>query len=189
MFGLLLLQLLFVGAILTTKEVPGGHGKPHAKYQVMQQSAAGSVRHHPRVLWLGCALGVTSILFCVGCLAWGLQAGDGAQSVDEGQTAEQAKAGKKAAYKWPLIAGAVLYVALFLALIISYRSYAAGELQATFLAFPLPTAIMLYLIWPLPVIFVVLYIAEFDRVVLSAEKLKRFEQLVASHRQTEEGSD
>lgn len=169
LFGLLIAMYLIVAVSLALPEIPGGHGKPHEKIEKMQQSADGSKRLTTVSFWLGGAFGVASVLFMVGTLALGLR-----------------KAEKIGAWKWPLTIGGVLYVAIFVAMLIAYRQSIEPGPAATLFSFPLPTAIMLFALWPWPLVFVVLYSTMFDRWVASPDDLKQFEKIVRRRRQKED---
>ena len=49
-------------------------------------------------------------------------------------------------------------------------------------SFPTPTALMLYLLWPAPVVFLVLYVRAFDDWVVDEAALARFRAIVAERR-------
>ena len=54
------------------------------------------------------------------------------------------------------------------------------------LGFPLPTAVMLYGIWGVPLIFVLFFVIRFDQWILKPEELERFETLLAEKRESQD---
>ena len=56
-------------------------------------------------------------------------------------------------------------------------------------SFPLPTAIMLYGLWAMPLVFVVLYVVKFDRWIVTEEDMTRFREIVESRRRTDQEGD
>lgn len=76
-----------------------------------------------------------------------------------------------------------LYQLAWLGLLLAYAAYMRAPAEAPFvLGFPLPTAIMLYVLWPLPVLFMGTYLYFFSRWVWTPEDEARAERLLAAAR-------
>ena len=157
LFGLLVAMGLVLGYLLLfVPETAVGHGVVHPDFPSMLQGGDGAVRH-ASVLTGGAALGVLMILFMVGLLVFGAN-----------------RSGKVGMEEAVLIGGTVVFVLCFLAVVITYQPYAeAGGGELT-MAFPLPTAWMMYGVWVAPVVFIALYMFRFDPWIMSDEETARF---------------
>ena len=71
-------------------------------------------------------------------------------------------------------AGALLYSAFFLALVIAYDVFAETGSERLLLAFPIPTALMLYGVGLSPLFFTVLYMLRFEPWILDNDELAGF---------------
>jgi hypothetical protein len=116
------------------------------------------------VLWLGWALGLLEIGLFVALLGLGARGRGGLRGLG-----------------WPLVVGGFAYAVVWSALVVSYAGYAAGS-DALVLGFPAPTAWMLFGLWPVPLLFVVLYVAGFDRWVATRDDLAELERRLAEAR-------
>ena len=125
-------------------EPVASHGLVHPELASMQRGGPGLERLG-HALWLGFGLGLCEIALFVSLLGLGARGRGGLRGLGR-----------------PLLAGGLAYAAVWTALVAAYPSYAAGS-DAVFLGFPLPTAWMLFALWPLPLVFVVLYVVGFDR--------------------------
>ena len=168
-----LVALCAVVLVLALVEEPAdSRGIDHPEYQTMRQG--GNTDRHDSVLFWGWLYGTLSIVLFVGLMALGLRRGG------------KLPAGSGRALSW----GLGLFVLVFTMLVLSYRAYAEpGAERALFGSFPEPTAWMLYALWPVPVVFVVLYMRYFDRWVMSDEDVAEFERLVARSRRDREASE
>lgn len=156
---------VFAGLLVAaffTPEVGDGHGFAHPLIQGMQRGGPSS--RHDAVLWLGWALGGTLVVLFVSLLALGAGSRAGLRGLG-----------------WPLALGGLLYAASWTALVVSYTGYAAGS-AATFAGFPLPTAWMLFALWPVPLFFVALYAFGFDHWIATPEDLAELERRLAEQR-------
>lgn len=165
----LALGALFAAALLIP-EAAGGQVAVHPDHPTLLQGGSGAERHGP-ILWLGWGVGTLEILLFVAFLALGARRGASLRGLGK-----------------PLLWGTAAYLAVWTWLILAYRGYAsrAGDADPSlFLALPAPTAIMLYVLWPVPVIFVVFFVAGFRRWVLTEEDQAAFERLVARRRARE----
>ena len=159
LFGLLLALCLVVGVALFWEEPPGSQGYGHEELSTMRQGGTGE--RHSQVLWLGVAFGVLLLLLFVACLGFGLR---GAR-------------GSSRAKRRALLLGGVLYLAVFLVLIVAYQDYVKDPTRLL-LSLPPPTAIMLWVLWPFPLYFVLVYSLKFDDWVFRKEDSRRFRELV-----------
>jgi len=83
----------------------------------------------------------------------------------------------------PLWIALSVFAGVWLALVWSYLGYAADPIGTSrWLGFPLPTAILLFGFWPLPLLFVAIYLRYFDEMVIDEERLARFRTRLAALR-------
>ena len=168
---LLLSTCILVGIILSIPERPAGYNYTHPDYATMQRGPDG-MEKHGGVIWLGLSLAV--LLFCifVSLIALSLN-----------------KQGRLKKFKKALLAGLVLNTAIFSLIVISYLTYAREGTGAFIGSFPRPTAVMLYGLGPVQIVFAVIYILYFDRAIFTAEDEEKFQQLVKAHREQTEGEN
>jgi len=163
LFGLLILLCLLVGSVLFLEEPPESQGYRHWEKETMRQGGTGE--RHSKILWLGTALGILQLLFFVSCLAFGVLR---QQGFPQGQW-------------WSFLVGGFLYVSVFLLMIFTYWDY-VNDPSELFLSLPVPTAVMLLVLWPFPLYFVLFYSLRFDDWVFSKKDLARFHKLASSNR-------
>ena len=147
-----------------------GHGVKHPKFESMLHGGPGAVRHGP-ILWIGLTFGLLQIVLFVCLLALGGQ-----------------RQGKLGPLKIPLIVAGIVYAGVFIAMVVSYRGYMAEQDHATFLALPVPTAWMIYGVWPAPIIFMLIYMVTFDSWIYRSEDQVRLEEILACHSQMKQGT-
>ncbi len=168
----LLLQLVGIalagGAIMAVSEPTNAHGLAHGLFSTMQIGGSG-VERHGSVLLFGWLLGLLVVGVIVTGFAIGLQRGE-----------------RVGPLRNALIAGALVYGALFSALVLAYLKYIQSEDLPGLFGFPLPTAIMLFALWPMPVFFIVLYVYGFDRYIVTVEDLKEFRVILRRRRERED---
>jgi hypothetical protein len=164
LFALLLCMCCVTGYLLTVEESGVGYAAKHPRFPTMYHGGDGLERH-ASILWWGWALGMLEIALFVGFLALGIR--------------QCRILGRR---KWPLLAGGLLYGAVFTLLVLAYETYAASEPRPLFLSMPLPTAWMVYGLFGVPLYFHVIYIVGFDRWVLTREDLETFHRLLAARR-------
>ena len=68
----------------------------------------------------------------------------------------------------------------FTAVLFVYATNQSDPSPGLWLGFPPSTALMLFLLWPLPALFIIVYITMFDRWFLAPEDVERFDKLVQS---------
>ena len=169
---LLLLQLLSIalvgGAIIAIPEAPNANGLTHEVFSTMHSGGSG-LKRHGSVLLLGWLLGLLVVGVIVTGLALGLQRNE-----------------RVGPLRTALTVGAIVYGAILSALFLTYLKYIQAEDIPQLFGFPLPTAIMLFALWPMPVYFIVLYVWGFDRYIVTPDDLKRFKEILYRRR---EGDD
>ena len=164
-FAVLVALCAVVLIVVLVDEPANSRGIDHPGFETMRQG--GDSSRHDSVLLLGWLYGTLSIGLFVGLMAMALRRG-----------------GRLPAGSGPaLLTGLALVVLVFTLLVLSYRSYVAPEAVRTlFGSFPQPTAWMLYGLWPVPLVFVLLYVRNFDRWVISEDEVAEFERLAAETR-------
>ena len=143
---------------------------PHPTMESMLSGGEGAVRHDASLLWLGWGVGTVQILFFGALLALGGRRGGGLQGLGG-----------------PLILGTLVCVAVWTAVVLSYRNSLVNPSTELWLGLPAPTALMVYALWPAPLFFVAYYVLGFRRWVLTEEDQKAFAQLVEARRARTEG--
>jgi hypothetical protein len=73
----------------------------------------------------------------------------------------------------PLLVGLLLYEGMFGLLLYAYARYLAEPGAPLVLSFPLPTAVLLYGLWPLPLWFAWIYLRHFDGWVVDEAEIER----------------
>ena len=159
LFGLLLALCLVVGVALFWEEPPESQGYGHGELRTMRQGGTGE--RHAQVLWLGAAFGVLQLLLFVACLGFGLR---GAR-------------GSSRAKRRALLLGGLLYLAVFMVLVLAYQDYLKDP-SRLLVSLPPPTAVMLWVLWPFPLYFVLVYSLRFEDWVFRKEDSRRFRELV-----------
>ena len=83
----------------------------------------------------------------------------------------------RAQWVWLSLIG-VLHGAVFVAMFVADFYYASGQLRLIVLGFPLPTALMIYGVGGIPLLFAVLYFLRFESMVLTPKDLRQVERIV-----------
>jgi len=130
----------------------------HPEYATLLGSGGA---HGGAALWLGWAFGALQIAFFGACFALGMRRREGLGPL-----------------RRPILIGLLVYEVAWTALILAYARFAADPGGALLLAFPAPTALMLYVLWPLPLLFMWIYLRSFDGWFLDEEELARFRRIV-----------
>jgi len=143
----------------------------HPQFKTMDQTPAESKRHDGLLVY-GWLFGTLQILMFASCLALGASRG-----------------GRLGTMRWPLMIAALVYLGVFTAVICTYGGYVetpsvpAGDL------FPATTAWMLFGISGAPLLFIALYVAGFERWIMTPADQRRFDELVAAKREREGDRD
>ena len=165
---LILVMLLACCAIFTIifclGASPGGDGFTHPEYSTMRQGGDGVARIKG-VHVLGWLFGILQFAVFAAFIAMGAN-----------------KQGRLAALKKPLLIGLLLNVLVFCAMMAVYWKYAREGSNALPGSLPWPTALMMYGVWPIQLVFVFIYIWGFDRWIFTDDDMKKFRQLVGIHK-------
>ena len=153
LLGLLVLTALTLGVALTRPVPEAATGAPHAEHAEMKQG--GDPERHDGGLLLGWIYGVAQI---------------GLFMVTIGISIPKNRPGQ-----WWLSVCSVLYLAVFSAMMLVYAQERANA--PSVLGFPLPTAMLVFGMWPASALFVVLYSTHFRKWVYSTADAKRFEEI------------
>lgn len=159
---LLVLTFTIAGCLalcLATDEPATGHGVPHQ--DIAQMNKGGDADRHSGVIWLATVYGAFQIAFLVTALRLGVRGG---------------------CRPVTLIVGGVAYLAVFAAMVAAYRS--GMESAPLILGLPLPTFLMVFGMWGVPVAFVVLYVVKFRDWIYSEEDSHRFAELMSQSSQS-----
>ncbi len=116
-------------------------------------------------MWLGLAFGGLQIMFFVGCLRLGLNT--------------QSRCTKA------LVLSGLVYVGVLAGMVIADRQYAQADNSSLLLSFPVPTALMLYGLYTVPLIFTLLYVVYYERWIVRPEDLQRFRETLKAKQQIE----
>jgi uncharacterized membrane protein len=165
---LLLATCIVLAITLSIPQIPEGHDFTHPNYETMQRAPDGMERNGP-VLWLGLSFAV--LQFCIFACLMELSLN---------------KQGRLSTFKKPLLVGLLLNVGIFSLMMFAYRIYARDGSGPLIGSFPWPTALMLYGLWPMQIIFVIIYVWYFDRGIFTAQDLEKFQQIVKARRQSME---
>ena len=171
LFCLLVAMCGVMAACFVTEEAPTSRGVEHSNFETMHQGGPDA-RHSRRVLMLGWGFGMLQIALYVGCLI--LAVGGDA---------------KTRGFVTMLILCGFAYVGVFTAMVTVYAQ-TVGTAEPKFLgSFPAATTWMLFVLWPVPLLFVVCYVAGFKRWVWTPSDRERFEQILAAREIEQEVSD
>lgn len=147
-------------ALTAIDEPAGFRGEPHPEFTTMRQGGDAAARHRDLLLpgWLlGCA-----VILCFSALVhFGALRGRGRKGL---------------AVLLRIVTAA--YLAAWSWLIWSYRASLSDTAPELILALPKPTAIMIYVFWPVSMLFSALFVIGFDRWVLTEEEEEAFDRLV-----------
>ena len=155
----LLVLVLIAGLATVVFNLPrpsAATGFVHDRLETMDRGGGG--QRHGALLWWGCAIGLLQVAFFALCMMLGA-----------------GRRGSSTATGW-LALGGVIYAGLFALMVIAYRAYLLDPSFVIF-GFPAPTAVMLFLLWPFPFYFVVLYLIRFEDWILSPSDLARFREI------------
>jgi hypothetical protein len=165
--GIALLAATLLSALLLVLaaaigEPEAARAGAHPAFGAMQHGGASTARTGS-VLAIGGAFGLVQIGFFGLCFGLGMRRREGLGPVLR-----------------PLLLCLAAYAAVWIVLIASYLAYASDPAGTErWLGFPLPTAILLFGFWPLPVVFCVLYLRHFDYVLDEARLADFRERLEA----------
>ena len=168
-FGILLVLCAIIVALFCIGQVPGGLSFKHPEYVDILQGRSGT-ETQSHIKWLGWAFGMLQFCFFTSLLALCLN-----------------KQGRLKILKKPLLTGMILCMTAFCLMTAAYWIFARQGGGSLFGSFPLPTALMLYALWPMQILFVIIYVTYYDKAVFTAKDNEKFQALVRSHRENTEG--
>jgi hypothetical protein len=137
--------------------------QPHPLHPTLLQATEGATRIAP-VFGLGALFGALQIAFFGACFALGMR-----------------RRGSLGPIARPLALALVLYAVAFAGLLVSYRSFLADPSAPLVLGFPPPTAWMLFVLWPVPLVFLWIYLRHFDGWVVDEAEIERVLALGREH--------
>ncbi len=165
-----ILALCVVVALIAFLPEAGSGSVAHPDHPTMRQGAAGvergGVPGGQRALWAGWFFGVAVFLVFATLIAFGARH----RIRDVGRWLALACIAVISAWTW---------------LVMAYRDYLDDPAPALYLALPAPTAIMVYLFWPLTLVFVLIFVLGFHRWVLPPEDIADYERLLTAKRRRE----
>lgn len=147
---------------LDAEGVPIGHGWDHPVERVLLVGGDGAERID-RIWPLAVVLGLLQYLFFVGLLRLG--------------------AGTKPAaarLNLPLSLGAGAVALMWIVLCWVYRGYTRDPDPGLIGSLPAPTAVMVYGIWFVPLVFIVIYITMFNTAIYTPADAEKFRQILAA---------
>ena len=159
---LLALWVVCLGTILTPRE--NVEGVVHPKIASMRHG--GDPERHSAVLGWGWGFGALMITSVVALIAFGARKD------------ERLHGG----LGWWLLGGLLAYLAAWTWLVLAYERYVHDPSPALYLYLPAPSAIMLYVLFPVSVLFNLLFVAAFRRSIFSVADEAAYERLVAERR-------
>lgn len=156
----LLFALALAIAVVVAVAIWSGSDAPpqataHPDHPTLLRAADGALRVAP-VAGLGAAFGALQIAFFGACFALGVR-----------------RRGRLGPIARPLWIGLLLYEAGFALLLWAYWRFLADPTAPLLGSFPLPTAVMLYALWPLPVFFCWIYLRHFDGWLVDEAEIER----------------
>jgi len=157
-----------VVALALIDEPPGLSGRAHPGLSTLRQGGDGAARHQPILLagWLfGCGV--------IGCFSALVHFG-----------AVHGRGRRQLAILLKCVT--VLYLGCWSWLVWAYSASLDDVAPDLILTLPRPTAIMVFVFWPVSMLFGALFVIGFDRWVLSAEEEAAFRHLVERYRSAEE---
>lgn len=167
-FVMLLVLCVIIAALFCIGEVPGGLSLKHPDHVDMLQGRPG-IETQLNIKWLGWAFGVMQFCFFICLLALCLN-----------------KQGRLKILKKPLFACTLLCITAFCLMMTAYWAFAQEGSGSLFGSFPLPTALMLYALWPMQILFVVIYVIYYDKAIFTTEDEEKFQELLRSQREYSE---
>lgn len=171
-FGLLLVLCAIIIALFCIGEVPGSLSIEHPDHANMQQGRPG-IETQSHIKWLALFFGILQFCLAAGLIALCLN-----------------KKGSLKTFKTPLLICTFLCITVFSLMVAAYWVYIQKGSGPLFGSFPLPTALMLYGVWPITTLFVFIYVMYYDKAIFTKEDNEKFQALVKSRRENvEEAAD
>ena len=138
-------------------------GVAHPEFDSLQQG-----RPSTGAAWLGWAFGVAAIGLVFATLALGLVRRRSLRGVG-----------------WPLLAVLIATIAAWTGVIVSYVGYVTDPQQPLLFGWPMPTALMLFVLLPLMCLVNVVFVVWFPKSILTEEDLNRFDEIMKQQEERE----
>ncbi len=154
-----------IGVLAIQPEPADLGGVAHPRFQSMRHGSESTP-------WRGSTLGWAWALGCAVIIVFGslLHLGGG-------------RAAGRRSLQLLLLLTVVLHLAAWTWMIVEFRAYQLGAFDARLLGLPRPTAVLLFVFWPISLAYSALFVAGFDRWVLTEDERLRFRALVAKRRE------
>lgn len=165
LFTLLIAMWIVTVITIQIPEVDGSRGTEHPTFANMSHGGSG-IDRHAKVLWLNWAFGILTILILAVLIAFGARK----------------KTALRGLERW-LVMATIGCLFTWTWLVLSYRRYMTEDSHTLFVALPPPSAIMLYVLLPISVLFSIFYVVGFKRWILSDEDLADYEHLLARRKE------
>jgi hypothetical protein len=160
--GLLLVLCAILAALFIIGEAPVKLNAPHPDYPDMLQGNPG-IESQSHIKWLGYALAITQFCFIAALILFSLN-----------------KQGRLKKLKTPLLIATALCITAFCLIMAAYWAFARQGSGDLFGGFPLPTALMLYALWPMQILFVIIYVMYYDKAIFTPEDADKFQAILNS---------
>lgn len=164
----LALGLVVALLILAVPEADGERGRPHPEFTSMDQGGSGA--RHERLLGWGYVFGALSIVSIAAFTALGASRRNGSLRGLGGH----------------LLWGTGLFLAVWTLLMLAYRGNLRNQTGDLLLYFPVASALMLYLLYPVSTLYNIFFVTGFKRWVLSDDDHRSYRRLVADAGRVEE---
>ena len=164
LLGICLALAVVLGLILVVPAAPNGRGLPHP--EIAGMFVGGDPSRHLELMGLGWVFAMLMSGLC-SALLW------------LGFVTKHRRPGRRRALLFSLPWLPIVFTGLFS----SYDRFMVDPASGWWWGLPGATAWMLYGLWLAPLVFVVVYVAGFERWVYGPEEAKRFEALVRGARQ------
>jgi len=168
---LLVAMCLLALASMLAPEPAAARGVDHPVHSHMKHGGSGEARHAD-ALWLNWGFGVLSILVFATLIAIGTSKGRSLRGLGP--------------WLWLTTIGCVI---AWTYVVLSYRHYMTEASHSLFLALPLPSAVMLYVLLPTAAFLTFFYVVGFKRWILTEDDLETYESLRADRKRRAADSD
>jgi hypothetical protein len=160
--GILLTLCGILAALFIIGEAPEKISSPHPDYPDMLQGNPG-IETQSHIKYLGYALGIVQFSFFAALILLCLN-----------------KQGRLKTFSKPILIATALCTTAIVLTMIAYWVFARDGSTSLFGAFPLPTALMLYALWPTQIIFVAIYVIYYDKAIFTPADNEKFQAILAS---------
>jgi hypothetical protein len=154
------LLLIVIGSFLVSPSLRPASG-PDVAYESLDHAEVGSMG----TLWWGYAMGLAIFATLAATVLIGVR-----------------RRGRIGSLGLWLTVGFVCHGLIFTALVVSYARYVDGSGSGFFGGLPAPTAWMLYVLWPFPLLMIGAGMVYFEREYFSDEDQRKFDALIQSGR-------